>query len=270
MRLPFAFVLFKLPLFLLCAVGTEAVRDGAGLESRQSSGGLVFCHFMVCSYCLPILNTYCMQIGITSNRASASDYDADMKRAKAIGIDAFALNIGVDPFTDQQLGFAYESANNNEMKVFISFDFNWYKDTSDAATVGSKIAKYGSLPAQLKVDNKVFVSSFAGDHLDIATVRSTAGMDLMIVPNFHPQDGTDFSAIDGALNWIAWDNDGNNKAPQGGKTVTVSDGDQTYLSKLGSKFYLARKSTSCSVPEQLLKIPPAVSPWFSTHFGISE
>jgi len=48
-----------------------------------------------------------------------------MKRAKALGIDAFALNIGVDPYTDQQLGYAYQSAANNDMKVFISFDFNW-------------------------------------------------------------------------------------------------------------------------------------------------
>ena len=46
-----------------------------------------------------------------------------MTRAKSIGINAFALNIGVDPYTDQQLGYAYESAANNNMKVFISFDF---------------------------------------------------------------------------------------------------------------------------------------------------
>lgn len=49
-----------------------------------------------------------------------------MQRAKALGIDALALNIGVDPYTDTQLGYAYESAANNDMKVFISFDFNWY------------------------------------------------------------------------------------------------------------------------------------------------
>lgn len=48
-----------------------------------------------------------------------------MRRAKAAGIDAFALNIGVDPYTDAQLRLAYESAANNDMKVFISFDFNW-------------------------------------------------------------------------------------------------------------------------------------------------
>jgi hypothetical protein len=47
-----------------------------------------------------------------------------MQRAKSLGIDAFALNIGVDFYTDTQLGYAYQSAANNGMKVFISFDFN--------------------------------------------------------------------------------------------------------------------------------------------------
>jgi hypothetical protein len=53
------------------------------------------------------------------NRRSASDYDNDMKLAKAAGIDAFALNIGTDSYTETQLRFAYESAVNNGMKVFI-------------------------------------------------------------------------------------------------------------------------------------------------------
>jgi hypothetical protein len=36
------------------------------------------------------------------------------------------LNIGVGFYTDTQLGFAYDSANIDGMKLFISFDFNWY------------------------------------------------------------------------------------------------------------------------------------------------
>ena len=129
-----------------------------------------------------------------------------MKRAKALGIDAFALNIGVDSYTDTQLGFAYDSANNNGMKVFISFDFNWYSPTSGASAVGAKIAQYASKPAQLMVDGKVFASSFAGDGLDLATMRSAAGVEVFWAPNFHP-DQSDFSTvdIDGALNWLASD-----------------------------------------------------------------
>ena len=163
-----------------------------------------------------------------------------MKRAKALGIDAFALNIGVDPYTDTQLNFAYESAARNDMKVFISFDFNWY-NTGQASAVGQKIRQYGSLAAQLKVDGKVFASSFAGDGLDINQMQSAAGTDVYFAPNFHPGTGN-FNVIQGALNWMAWDNNGDNKAPSGGRNVSVAEGDKAYVNALGGKAYVARMS----------------------------
>ncbi|KAF9524330.1 glycosyl hydrolase family 71-domain-containing protein [Crepidotus variabilis] len=215
-------------------------------EKRQASGGrLVFAHFM---------------IGIMSNRGSPSDYDYDMKLAKQYGIDAFALNIGVDPYTNAQLDLAYQSAANNGMKVFISFDFNWW-NTGQAVQIGQLVANYGVRPAQLKVDGKtssqmfkVFVSSFAGDGIDVAALKyaatqSSAGMQVMFVPNFHPGQG-DFNAIDGALNWLAWPNNGFNKAPDGRGNHSVLDGDHDYMNALKGKPYLA-----------------PVSPWFFTHFG---
>ncbi|UKZ50342.1 hypothetical protein TrVGV298_004600 [Trichoderma virens] len=188
------------------------------LEERAAAGNrLVFCHFM---------------IGIVGDRGSASDYDSDMQRAKAAGIDAFALNIGTDSYTVTQLNYAYQSAANNGMKVFISFDFNWYNPSTDAARVGQLIAQYANQPAQLQVNGRVFASSFAGDGLDVNAVRSAAGTNVYFVPNFHPGQSST-STIDGALNWMAWDSNGNNKAPYScGKT------------------YLA-----------------PISPWFSTHYG---
>jgi hypothetical protein len=47
---------------------------------------------------------------------------------------------------------------------------------------------------------KAFVSSFAGDGVDVAAMRSAAGRTIMFVPNFHPGQGN-FALIDGALNW---------------------------------------------------------------------
>ncbi|KAJ6621002.1 putative alpha-1,3-glucanase/mutanase [Mycena sp. CBHHK59/15] len=221
------------------------------LEARQASSKLVFCHFM---------------IGVVSDRGSAAAFDDDMQRAKGLGIDAFALNIGVDPYTDQQLGFAYESANNNGMKVFISFDFNWY-NTGQGAAVGAKIAQYAGFPAQLMVNGKVFASSFAGDFLDLADLRAAAGRDVFFAPNYHPGQG-DFGAIDGALNWLGWENNGNNKAPSGGNTVTVDAGDRSYISALGGKGYIARKLFSrLWHVYQIESMSTAASAWFSTHFG---
>ncbi|KAL1871999.1 hypothetical protein VTK73DRAFT_1743 [Phialemonium thermophilum] len=225
---------------LVLAAASVAARpadetSAALAEKRQSTDRLVFCHFM---------------IGIVGDRTGPQDYDDDMRRAKSIGIDAFALNIGTDPYTDTQLDYAYQSAANNDMKVFISFDFNWFHPATDAATVGAKIAQYANRPAQLRIDNKVFASSFAGDGLDVAAMRAAAGVPVFWAPNFSPQFGTDFSVVDGALNWMAWPNNGNNKAPTPGHNVSVHDGDVVYVNALQGKPYIA-----------------PVSPWFSTHFG---
>ncbi|KFY42244.1 hypothetical protein V494_02491 [Pseudogymnoascus sp. VKM F-4513 (FW-928)] len=227
---------FSAALWLLAApISWAAPGSNVGsLKVRQATDRLVFCHFM---------------IGIVSDRTSAADYDDDMQRAKTLGIDAFALNIGVDDFTDKQLEFAYQSAATNDMKVFISFDFNWYSPANGAGDVGSKIAQYAGYAAQLMVDDKVFASSFTGDALDVDTMRSTAGVPVFWAPNFHPGEG-DFSKLDGAFNWMAWPSNGNNKAPTPGANVTVQAGDEAYIAALAGKPYIA-----------------PVSPWFSTHFG---
>lgn len=163
-----------------------------------------------------------------------------MQRAKAYGIDAFALDIAQDPFTDTQLGYAYQSAANNGMKVFLSFDFNFWP-TGAGTQVGQKVAQYANHPAQLIVDGKVFVSSFVGDGLDVNAVRSAAGQAIFFAPNFHPSYGTDMSVVDGALNWMAWPNNGYNKAPTASSNVSVESGDSQYISSLNGKGYIARE-----------------------------
>jgi len=171
-----------------------------------------------------------------------------MQQAKAAGIDAFALNIGIDSWTGTQLGYAYDSAASNGMNVFISFDFNWYK-ISDTSMIGAMLKEFGSKPAQLKVGGKVFVSSFNGGGLDLDAVASAAGYartDLFFAPNF-PRNM--LGSADALFNWMAWPNNGFNKAPDG-INLTVSDGDQSYIDALGGKPYMA-----------------PVSPWFSTHYG---
>jgi hypothetical protein len=141
-------------------------------------------------------------VGIVSDRTGPADYDNDMIRAKNFGIDAFALNIGTDPYTDQQLGYAYASAANNGMRVFISFDFNWYQVSSSAQLIGNMIKQYANEPSQLIVDGKVFASSFSGDGFDVAAMRQAAApIKVFWSPNIHPGAG-DFSQVDAALNWM--------------------------------------------------------------------
>jgi hypothetical protein len=98
------------------------------------------------------------------------------------------------------------------VKVFISFDFNWWNQHTNASAVGRKIAQYGSKPAQLLINGAVVASSFAGDLVDTAAIRKAAGDPIFWMPNFTPGKGGDFSLLDGALNWMAWENNGNNKS----------------------------------------------------------
>ncbi|KAJ7825822.1 glycosyl hydrolase family 71-domain-containing protein [Mycena olivaceomarginata] len=201
---------------LACALLAAATPGpmAASMEKRQSFPRM-FCHFM---------------IGIESDRTSSADYDADMIRAKSYGIDAFALNILITHYS----------------VLFISYDFNWW-NTGQGAQIGSHLAQYAALPAQLFINNAAFVSSFAGDGVDVNAMRSAAGRAIMFVPNFHPGQGN-FGLIDGALNWFP--NNGNNKAPSGGANISVAAGDSSYQAALAGKPYLA----------------PA-SAWFSTHYG---
>lgn len=179
-----------------------------------------------------------------SDRTSAADYDADMQRAKAMGIDAFALNIGTDDYNDLQLGFAYQSAANNDMKVFISFDFAWYNADSSAAVVGQKIAAYASKAGQLKVGDKTVASSFVGEHLNVQAMRAAAGnVAVYWAPNYYP-NSVDVSTVDAALSWIAWPNNGANAAPTADHNYTVEYDDSLYTQWLNGKPYVARKFPS--------------------------
>lgn len=189
-------------------------------------------------------------MGTQAARTSSKDYDADMQKAKAAGIDAFALNIGLDTYTEKQLDFAYKSAADNGFKVFISFDYNYYTTGSEGAAA-SLIKKYGAQASQLKVDNKIFVSTFNGNQepaktLNAPALKAAAG-DIFLVPNFQPKGSLD--GIDGAFNWMAWPNNGANRAPTAAVNLTVEMGDTDYKNWLGSKPYMA-----------------PVSPWFYTDF----
>ncbi|PVI01871.1 glycoside hydrolase family 71 protein [Periconia macrospinosa] len=222
--------------FSLLATGLlTAMAYAAPLVERADGDKLVFAHFMM---------------GTQAARTSSKDYDLDMSTAKKAGIDAMALNIGLDSYTETQLSFAYQSAADNGIKVFISFDYNYYQTGSEAA-VARLIKKYGGLPAQLKVENKVFVSTFNGNQepaktLNAPALKQAAG-DIYLVPNFMPKGSTE--GIDGAFNWMAWPNNGANRAPTPAVNLTVENGDTDYKNWLGSKPYMA-----------------PVSPWFFTDF----
>jgi len=64
-----------------------------------------------------------LQVGIVASYEQ-SDWENDMRLAKDIGIDGFALNIGKDDYNDRQLGFAYAAAQSvGGFSVFIRYAY---------------------------------------------------------------------------------------------------------------------------------------------------
>lgn len=161
-----------------------------------------------------------------------------MQAAQAAGIDAFALNIGTDQESLTQLGYAYQSAENNGMKVFISFDGSYWS-TDNAALMSSTIQQYAGNGGQLLVDNRAFVSTFYTNTLDIGSIKANSGVNPFFVPNMEPEDMTD--DCDGLFSWRAWPNNGVDSPPDSQTNITTSDGDEAYVAALNGKPYMARE-----------------------------
>lgn len=139
-------------------------------------------------------------VGIVSQFVQA-DWEKEMRIAKAHAIDGFALNIGVDPYTQDQLDLAYSAAEAVDFDVFISFDFNWYQ-ISDVDKVSTMFKRYMDKPKQYKVDGKPFVSTFIGDGFDWAAVQQQVGKAIYAVPFNEPTaQNADTPALSGLFSW---------------------------------------------------------------------
>ncbi|WWC96275.1 hypothetical protein V866_003142 [Kwoniella sp. B9012] len=206
---------------------------GGGNPVKGNSDKKVFAHFMI-----GIVYAYTLESWLE-----------DIKLAKSKGIDGFALNIGLDSYTQPQLDLAYKAAEiSGDFVCFISFDFNWY--TVDNTTgVSDMMKRYNDLPAQFKVDGKPFVSSFIGDGFDWAAVGSGCGQEIYAVPFWAPtQENADNKGLSGLFSWTAWASKDNGPIDQPLTTVQ----DEAYIDVVGkaNKVYMA-----------------PVSSWFFTHFG---
>lgn len=139
---------------------------------------------------------------------------SDIRLAASKGIDAFALNIGVDSWQPQQVANAYAAAQSvsSSFKLFISFDMTSLPCSSsgDGDYVRGYIARYANHPNQLRVDGRPFVSTFAGQTCTFGTgsgvnaawagVVKGGGVNAYFVPSFFVDPATfgGLSVMDGA------------------------------------------------------------------------
>ncbi|KAJ6470374.1 glycoside hydrolase [Mycena sanguinolenta] len=197
---------------------------------KRATPKLVFAHFIV---------------GIVDGYTQA-DWANDIALATATGIDAFALNIGTDSWTDTQLALAYAAARSTSFKLFISFDFAASPGFSDFSNqIVPRLNLYASDAAQLQWGNGALVSTFAGDGFAWSGVRSAVGHSLEIIP-FYQAAQAHQDSTDGLFQWNAWPSQNNQPIDQ---TMSIA-GDQFYQSQLAGSPYMA-----------------GVSPWFFTHYN---
>ncbi|KAH8928031.1 glycoside hydrolase family 71 protein [Atractiella rhizophila] len=185
-------------------------------------------------------------LGIVSVYTQA-DWETDMRLAQAVGIDAFALNIGKDSYNAAQLENAYNAAAATGFKVFISFDFAYWTN-GDFGTISSYLQTYATRAGQYKYNNKAFVSTFVGGGFDRRAVESSSGVPIFACPNYQPGAlrHSTTAATDCGFSWDAWPSQ-DNQPINSNKTTTT---DINYINSLGGKPYMM-----------------PVSPWFYTHYG---
>lgn len=165
---------------------TPTTTSSAPTSTVTASGDKkVFAHFMV-----GIVSTY-----------AVGDWESDMQLAKSKGIDGFALNIGVDSYSQEQLDLAYQAGASVGFDLFISFDFNWYT-IANVSGVANMLKRYKDQSAQFRVDNKPFVSTFIGDGFDWSSVATEVGEELYAVPFWQPSaDNANNAGLAGLFSW---------------------------------------------------------------------
>ncbi|KAJ7449258.1 glycoside hydrolase family 71 protein [Mycena latifolia] len=231
------FLLFFLPTSVFAA----EVQAPFELAADMSQPKYVIAHFIVG-------NTYPYTL---------RDWNQDIALAASKGIDAFALDVGGDPWQPARVADAYAAAKSqgSSFKLFLSFDMGSLPCSSlgDATTLQNYIKTYQNHPNQFMYKGRPLVSTFAGESCRFGAESLNEGWNIALkfgqptiwfIPSFFVDPATfpSLTVMDGAFHW-------NSGWPMGNYDVSF-DSDSLYLSKLGGRSYMA-----------------SVSPWFFTHYG---
>ena len=147
----------------------------------------------------------------------------DVTQAKALGIDAFALNLGTasEPWATDAVAYMFEAAEANDFKLFFSFDMFHFQDPADFIPM---FVNYSSSPAHYMHDGLPFSSTFYGAtqtfgeaspnegwQVHFRDALQAEGVETYFVPAFSdaPNGPADFFSeydmVDGVMSWdSAW------------------------------------------------------------------
>ncbi|KAI0827705.1 glycoside hydrolase family 71 protein [Trametes gibbosa] len=196
------------------------------------------------------------------------DWEEDIKLASVHGIDAFVLNVGVEPWQKSSVERCYAAASESDhsFKLCLSFDMSSLRGSSreDVNLLRDYIAAVANHPCQLLYDGKVLVSTFAGQdslfghstlHHAWKFVKGTLEeiAPIHLIPSFFidPRRYPDIPAMDGYFNWNGgWSLHLSAEMPRETVENAEPDTDRHHIHHLGGRTFMA-----------------AISPWFFTHYG---
>lgn len=160
--------------FLFLALSLASV--AAELEDATPHRRLVLAHYMVC----------CSHLG---HQATIEQLKSEMNEAYDRGIDGFVLNVGAwssEPYYKQITQRMYEAADHTDRKfrLALSIDGLSLEDSMDAIKLAAKH------PSQLRLHNRLFVSSFGGSSkwaTNLKRATQSLDIDVFFVPYlFYP------------------------------------------------------------------------------------
>ncbi|KAI0753394.1 glycoside hydrolase family 71 protein [Daedaleopsis nitida] len=199
---------------------------------------------------------------------TTDDWKQDIVLAASRDIDAFALNVGPEDWQRQSVARCYAAALELgiRFKLFLTFDMTVLRANTreDVSILREYIARFAHHPHQMLYENKVMVSTFAGQdslfghstmHEAWDFVKSTLQeiAQIHLVPSFFidPRAYPHHSFMDGYFNWNgSWPIYLTVNSTREEVKCAKLDTDRHHIHHLDGRTFMA-----------------AVSPWFFTHYG---
>ncbi|KAL0478277.1 glucan endo-1,3-alpha-glucosidase [Acrasis kona] len=235
-------VLFAVFLALVCAVSSRKLLSSISVSNTSATNEprYVFAHYM-------IGNSYA---------TTQEMFKIDLIHAVGMGVDGFALNLGPEDWMWDRVEKLYTAARDfPNFKLFFSFDMHRMGDPN---AIVEWIRRFSNRPNTYKYNNKIFVSTFAGESQSfgesgpnegwnnkIKNPLRNQGIEIFFVPAWTAMGPNNFFdrnwVVDGAFSWNSW--------PNGGSPMTTAE-DDIYMNgaRQKGKAYMA-----------------PLSPWFYTH-----
>jgi glucan endo-1,3-alpha-glucosidase len=170
------------------------------VRAANDASNLVITHFMV---------------GFTFSY-TVTEWANDIALASSKGLDALVLNIGIDSWQPARVADAFTAAANagSTFKIGFSFDMTSLSCSSagDVAVLQNYINTYNSHPNVLQYDNKILITTFAGESCTFGQGSVDAGWNFALktgslpavyfIPSFFvaPDTFPTYTSTDGQFN----------------------------------------------------------------------